>query len=363
MNHLNHNTYCIIMAGGFGSRFWPICKANNPKQFIDIMGNGQSMLQTTFQRFENICPRENIIIVTGELYADRVRQQIKGLAPYQVLSEPTRRNTAPCIAYAASVIYHLNPKANIIVTPSDHAIFGQEKFEQDINQALAITENNDYIVTIGVRPTNPNTKYGYIQFAEDLVSPKSSNLHKIITFTEKPPYEMARQFIATGEFFWNAGIFIWKLSTLRRAYRTHLPNIAKPFFTLKSDTPAIELDRIYSVCEAISVDFGIMEHADNVYVLEASFGWSDVESWDSLYTTCHHDSDGNALISGNVFAYDVHNSIVHLPSNRTVILQGLDNCIIAGDENTLLVCRRDQEERLVKFASDVELAELTKVKK
>ena len=351
------------MAGGYGSRFWPICKANNPKQFIDILGNGQSMLQATFQRFENICPRENIIIVTGELYADRVRQQIKGLAPYQVLSEPTRRNTAPCIAYAASVIYHLNPKANIIVTPSDHAIFGQENFERDINQALALTEKSDHIVTIGVRPTNPNTKYGYIQFAEEPAFPKADNIHKIITFTEKPPVEMARQFIATGEFFWNADIFIWRLSTLRRAYRTYLPNIAKSYFSLRSDTPAIEVDRIYSLSEAISVDFGIMEHADNVYVLEASFGWSDVESWDSLYDTCRRDSDGNSLISGNVFAYDVHNTIVHLPSNRTVILQGLADYIVAGDENTLLVCRRDQEERLAKFASDVELAELTKVKK
>ena len=351
------------MAGGYGSRFWPICKANNPKQFIDILGNGQSMLQSTFQRFENICPRENIIIVTGELYADRVRQQIKGLAPYQVLSEPTRRNTAPCIAYAASIIYHLNPKANIIVTPSDHAIFGQENFEHDINQALALTEKNDYIVTIGVRPTNPNTKYGYIQFAEEPATPQADNLHKIITFTEKPPLEMARQFIATGEFFWNAGIFIWRLATLRRAYRTHLPNIAKSFFALKSDTPAIELDRIYSLSEAISVDFGIMEHADNVYVLEASFGWSDVESWDSLYATCRRDSDGNSLISGNVFAYDVHNTVVHLPADRTVILQGLDNYIVAGDEKTLLICSRDQDERIVKFASDVELAELTQVKK
>ena len=351
------------MAGGFGSRFWPICKANNPKQFIDILGTGQSMLQATFQRFENICPRENIIIVTGELYADRVRQQIKGLAPYQVLSEPTRRNTAPCIAYAASVIYHLNPKANIIVTPSDHAIFGQENFEHDINQALALTEKNDYIITIGVRPTNPNTKFGYIQFAEEPASPKVTGLHKIITFTEKPPLEMARQFVATGELFWNAGIFIWRLSTLRRAYRTYLPNIAKSFFALKSDTPAIELDRIYSLSEAISVDFGIMEHADNVYVLEASFGWSDVESWESLYATCRRDSNGNGLISGNVFAYDVHNTVVHLPADRTVIIQGLDNYIIAGDEKTLLICRRDQDERIVKFASDVELAELTKVKK
>ena len=214
-----------------------------------------------------------------------------------------------------------------------------------------------------MRPTNPNTKFGYIQFAEEPASPKVAGLHKIITFTEKPPLEMARQFIATGEFFWNAGIFIWRLSTLRRAYRTYLPNIAKSFFALKSDTSAIELDRIYSLSEAISVDFGIMEHADNVYVLEASFGWSDVESWESLYATCRRDSNGNGLISGNVFAYDVHNTVVHLPADRTVILQGLDNYIVAGDEKTLLICRRDQDERIVKFASDVELAELTKVKK
>jgi len=348
------------MAGGFGSRFWPICKANNPKQFIDILGNGQSMLQTTFHRFENICPRENIIIVTGELYADRVREQIKGLAPYQVLSEPTRRNTAPCIAFAASIIYHMNPKANIIVTPSDHAVFGQEQFEQDIEQAIAITEKHDYIVTIGVRPTNPNTKYGYIQFAEESALPKMSRLHKIVTFTEKPPLEMARQFIATGEFFWNAGIFVWRLSTLRKAYRQFLPTLAASFFTIRPDTPALELDRIYSLSEAISVDFGIMEHAENVYVLEASFGWSDVESWDSLYNTCQRDSQGNGIISGQVFTYDVTNTVVHVPNDKTVILQGLDNYIVAGDDKTLLICRRTQEDKIVKYASDVELAELTR---
>lgn len=351
------------MAGGYGSRFWPICKANNPKQFIDILGNGRSMLQTTFERFERICPRENIIIVTGELYADRVREQIKGLGVHQVLSEPTRRNTAPCIAYAASIIYSINPKANVIVTPSDHAIFGQEQFEHDINQALAITDKHDYIVTIGLRPNNPNTKYGYIQFAEEPALPNVKNLHKVVTFTEKPPYEMAKQFIATGEFFWNSGIFVWKLSTLRKAYRTYLPNVAKNFFNIKLDTPGIELDKIYSLSEAISVDFGIMEHAENVYVLEAAFGWSDVESWDSLYITCQHDDRGNGIVSGNVFTYDVSNTVVHIPHDKTIILQGLDNYIVAGDDKTLLVCRRDQEERIVKYASDVELAELTRLQR
>lgn len=357
---MNENNYCIIMAGGYGSRFWPICKSNNPKQFLDILGTGESMLQSTFSRFERICPRENIIIVTGELYADRVREQIKGLKCYQVLSEPTRRNTAPCIAYAASIIYARNPKANIIVTPSDHAIFGQERFEHDMEQALALTERNDFIITIGVRPTNPNTKYGYIQFAEEPALPKAENLHKVITFTEKPPVEMARQFISTGEFFWNAGIFVWKLSTLRKAYHTFLPNIAKNFFGLTTETPSAELDGTYALSEAISVDFGIMEHADNVYVMEASFGWSDVESWDSLYNTCEHDDDGNGLVSGNIFRYDTSNTLVHVPSGKNVIIQGLNNYIVAADDSTILICPRNQEDRIVKFASDVEIAQLTR---
>ena len=349
------------MAGGYGSRFWPICKSNNPKQFLDILGNGQSMLQNTFNRFERICPRENIIIVTGELYVDRVREQIKNLAPYQVLSEPTRRNTAPCIAYAAAIIHERNPKANVIVTPSDHAIFGQERFEQDLEQALSLTEKHDYIVTIGVRPTNPNTKYGYIQFDEEPALEKNHNLHKVITFTEKPPVEMARKFISTGEFFWNAGIFVWRLSTLRKAYRTYLPSIAKSFFALSIDTTGNDLDNVYALSEAISVDFGIMEHADNVYVLEASFGWSDVESWDSLFSTSPHDSSNNALVSGNIFTYNVKNSVVHIPADKTVVIEDLDGYIVAGDGSTLLICPRGKEDRIPKYASDVELAQLTKI--
>lgn len=347
------------MAGGYGSRFWPICRADNPKQFIDVLGTGQSMLQTTFHRFENICPRENIIIVTCEQYAERVRQQIKGLAPYQVLSEPIRRNTAPCIAYAASVIGHLNPEANIIVSPSDHAIFGQERFEHDMEQALSLTAESDAIVTIGVRPTNPNVKYGYIQFAEEPALPEALNLHRVVTFTEKPPLEMACQFIDSGEFFWNAGLFVWRLPTLRKAYEMYLPNIAKKFFGLSLMTSASELDKIYSLCESISVDFGIMEHADNVLVLDASFGWSDVESWDALYSVSERDQNGNSVVSGEVFSYEMKNTLVNVPKKKTIVIQGLDNYIVAGDEDTLLICPRDQEDRIYKFASDVELARLT----
>ena len=352
---MNTNNYCIIMAGGYGSRFWPICKDDSPKQFIDILGTGQSLLQSTFKRFECICPRENIIIVTNRVYMDRVREQIGGLLPYQVLGEPTRRNTAPCVAYAASVINEMNSDANVIVTPSDHAIFGMEHFIHDIECALQVTERHDCIVTVGVRPTNPNVKYGYIQFSEESADPQMPTLHKVITFTEKPPVEMACQFIATGEFFWNAGLFVWRMPTLRKAYEAFLPNIARNYFALKVTTPQTELDTVYALSESISIDFGIMEHADNVYVMEATFGWSDVESWNSLYGVVQHDTSNNSVVTGRALLYDVKNSVVHVPSNRTAVLQGLDGYIVAANEDTILVCRRDNEDCIVKYISDVEL--------
>lgn len=359
---MNNNTYCIIMAGGFGSRFWPMSKENCPKQFLDILGQGQSMLQSTFKRFEKVCPRENIIIVTGEVYEERVRQQIPDLRDYQVICEPTRRNTAPCIAYAAAVINSICPAANIIVTPSDHAIFGEDRFVQDLEQALDVVEHHDWIVTVGVQPTTPTTKYGYIQYADMPSLPTANNIHSVVTFTEKPPLEMARQFLASGEFFWNAGIFVWRLSVLMDAYRRHLPSIAESFFQLGAKSNPQLVEEVYSVSESISVDFGIMEKADNVHVMEASFGWSDVETWDSLYSTCHKDNDGNVFVNGNIFAYDVKNCVVNVPAYGTVVLQGLDGYIVTGNDKIVMICRRDQEERVVKFASDVELRELTSKK-
>lgn len=343
------------MAGGYGSRFWPICKDDSPKQFIDILGNGRSMLQTTFDRFARVCPRQNIIIVTHRMYEARVREQIEDLQPWQVLCEPIRRNTAPCVAYAAAVIYERKPEANVIVTPADHAIFDEDCFVRDIEQALLQTANRDCVVTIGVRPNTPNVQYGYIQFSEEPAFPQTPNLHKVITFTEKPPVEMARQFIATGEFFWNTGVYVWNMSTLRSAYERHLPNVARNFFALSSSTPEAELDNVYSMSEAISVDFGIMEHAENVYVMEASFRWSDIESWDSLYCTAPKDSANNGVVMGKSFLYGVTNTLVHVPQNRTVVLQGLDGYIVAANEETILVCRREEEDLIAKFASDVEL--------
>lgn len=346
------------MAGGTGSRFWPMSQAENPKQFLDILNIGQSMLQSTFRRFEAFCPRENIFVVTGREYVHHVHEQIPGLAPWQVIGEPVRRNTAPCVAYAASVIAAINPQANIVVSPSDHAILGEKSFSSDIGQALAITRENDYIVTLGVRPSEPNTNYGYIQFAEEAALPGAEKLHKVITFTEKPPLDVAKAFYASGEFFWNSGIFVWRLPVLMEAYKQFLPDIAKSFFTLTRESKPADVEFIYSQSEAISVDFGIMEKASNVHVLEASFVWSDVESWETLYATLPPDDNGNCIVSGNVFAYNVKDTIVHIPAYRTLVLQGLEGYLVAGDRDTLLVCRRDQEDRIVKFASDVELAEL-----
>lgn len=350
---LNKDNFCIIMAGGFGSRLWPMSMSNSPKQFIDILGTGESMLQATFRRFEQVCPRENIYVVTGNKYTEQVLEQIPGLPAEQVLGEPARRNTAPCVAYAAAVIASHNPHANIIVTPADHAIFQEENFVRDLVHVMEITANSDRIVTLGARATNPETKYGYIQFST--VQDSVSRLRKVVTFTEKPPVEVAKEFIASGEFFWNMGIFGWNVATLTKVYERHLPKLFQWFFHPNSDLKALEVNRIYSVCESVSVDVGIMEKADNVYVLESSFGWSDVETWDSLYNTVTHDAEGNAEVSGQVFAYDTHNTVVHLPSHMKAVLQGLDDYIVASNDKVLMVCRRDQEEQIAKFASDVEL--------
>ena len=354
----NKHIWVVIMAGGLGSRFWPVSRTDNPKQFIDVTGVGRSMLQLTFERFTRICPQQNIVIVTGKQYADRVREQLPDLLPYQVLAEPLRRNTAPCIAYAAAVIGQIDPEATIIVSPSDHAIFHREKFRADIEQALQTVAEHDWIITLGAQPVRPETSYGYIQFNDEPSLPGADNLHKVITFTEKPPVEMARQFIASGEFFWNAGIFVWKLPVLRDAYKKHLPQVADTFFNIGLTTPWEELERVYSQSEAVSVDNGIMEKADNVHVLAASFGWSDVETWGSLYDVYRRDANGNAVVSGNAFTYDSRNNLVLVSEDKNVILEGLDGYIVAASDTTIMVCRRKSEDMVFRFSSDVELKKL-----
>ena len=368
------------MAGGLGSRFWPVSGVDCPKQFVDTMGVGRSMLQLTFERMEKLCPRDHIVVVTGEQYADRVREQVPGLLPWQVLGEPLRRNTAPCIAYAAAVIAQMDPDATIVVSPADHAVFGLDRFVRNLTQAIDCVQEHDWIITLGAQPVKPDTSYGYIQFRESAKPTVDSgqcvvdstqeqmlptthyslptNLFEVVTFTEKPPVEMARQFIASGEFFWNTGLLVWRLPVLQAAYRQFLPAIADSFFSLTLNTNHSTLEQVYSQCEALSVDHGIMEKADNVHVLAASFGWSDVETWDSLYGVFRHDKAGNAIVNGLAVTYDTRNCVVIVPSDKTVVLDGLDGYIVAADEDTFMVCRRKNEDKIFKFASDVEMQQL-----
>jgi mannose-1-phosphate guanylyltransferase len=350
----NEHIWTVIMAGGLGSRFWPVSGVDCPKQFVDTMGVGRSMLQLTFERMEKLCPRDHIIVVTGEQYADRVREQVPGLLPWQVLGEPLRRNTAPCIAYAAAIIAQMDPDATVVVSPADHAIFGLDRFVNNMSQAIESVQEHDWIITLGAQPVKPDTSYGYIQFREAV----GENLYEVVTFTEKPPVEMARRFIASGEFFWNTGLLVWRLPVLREAYKQFLPAIADSFFHLTLNTNHSTLEQVYSQCEAISVDHGIMEKADNVHVLAASFGWSDVETWDSLYSVFRHDKAGNAIVNGLAVTYDTRNCVVIVPADKTVVLDGLDGYIVAADEDTLMVCRRKNEDKIFKFASDAEMQQL-----
>jgi len=349
------------MAGGLGSRFWPISTVDSPKQFIDVMGTGQTMLQATFGRFARLCQADHILIVTGEQYAERVREQLPALEPWQVLAEPLRRNTAPCIAYAAAVVRSKDADATIIVSPSDHAIFHEERFEADLRQAVDTVADHDWIITLGAQPSRPDTSYGYIQFREQSSLQGIRNLHPVVTFTEKPPVVMARQMIASGEFFWNTGLLVWRLPVLEAAYRTYLPALAESFFSQPLAALEEQIDEVYATCESVSIDNGIMEKADNVQVLEASFAWSDVETWDSLYGVSPHDAAENAVLGNdNVFFYDSRNCMVTTPDEKgkTIVIEGLDGYIVAADDSTLMICRRRNEEMVFKFASDVELKKL-----
>ena len=343
------------MAGGLGGRFWPLSTPSCPKQFLDILGTGETMLQTTVKRFESICPRENIFVVTGLPYRDLVKSQIPYLQDYQIICEPARRNTAPCIAYASVLIKEINPQANVIVSPSDHAIFDLDKFTALIEDSLQISEQHDWIITLGIAPTSPNTKHGYIQFDEELALPNNNKLHQVITFTEKPPYDMAQQFVRSGEFLWNSGIFIWNIKTIEKAFYTYLPDLHDSFRHVNAKTPYSIIENIYSMCQSISIDYGVVEKASNVHVMISDFRWSDVETWASLYETRNKNNDGNSISGDNVLTYDVKDSIILTPNNKRVILQGLENYIIVDTNETLMVCNRNAEHRIFKFSSDMEM--------
>ena len=343
-------THIVIMAGGIGSRFWPMSKSDNPKQFVDVMGVGESMLQTTFRRFERICPRENIIIVTGRNYVEKVRQQLPGLLSYQILAEPTRRNTAPCIAYGNHEIRKRSQEANIIVTPSDHLILNEEEFLDTVKAGFEFTKNNDALLTMGIKPTRPDTGYGYIQLREEISEINTHKINKVKTFTEKPELEVAKMFLKSGDFFWNSGIFMWSLKSIDSAFKTYLPKVYDLF---EAQTNLFVLDDIYSECPNISIDYGIMEKAENVFVLQSSFGWSDLGTWGALYENAEKDDQQNAIIGDNVMVYDSSNCVVSIPKKKLAVIDGLDNFIVVDSADRLLICKREDEQKIRQFVNDI----------
>ena len=348
------NNYCVIMAGGIGSRFWPMSRTSYPKQFIDVLGTGQTLIQQTFERLEKLAPRENIYVVTNELYRQLVLDQLS-VNEDQVICEPNRRNTAPCIAYANYKIAKKNPEANIIVAPADHLILKEDKFVSVMETALEFTSKNDALVTLGISPTRPDTGYGYIQFDDS----NDDAIKKVKTFTEKPNLELASKFLKSGDFSWNSGMFIWSLSSISKAFKTHLPEIDQLFqekidaFNTNQEQQAI--DDIYAVSKSVSIDYGVMEKADNVYVISADIGWSDLGTWGSIYTHLDHDKKHNAIIGKNVIMYESEECIVSVPKEKLVVLQGLKGYIVVESNDTLLICRKSDEQKIKQIVTDIKL--------
>lgn len=357
MKNLSHN-YILIMAGGIGTRFWPFSRTRLPKQFHDLQGSGKTMLQDTVARFEGVCPLENIYIVTSRHYKQIILEQLPMLAEQQVLTEPARKNTAPCIAYGCYKILSKDPEANILVAPADHVIGNDELFRKTALKSLEQVKNNDVLVTFGISPSRPDTGYGYIQYhqSKGLIGwLKNSPFKKVKTFTEKPALELAKTFVESGEFLWNAGIFVWSGKAIVKALEQHIPEIAEAFAEAKefffSPQEAAAIEKAYSLCRNISIDFAVMEKADNVYVIPCDFGWSDLGTWKSLYEISEKDEAEN-VVFGTTLLYDTQHCIIKTPSERLVVVKGLDNFIIAEHENVLLICPKDDEQQVKDMVAD-----------
>ena len=356
---MSEHNYCVIMAGGIGARFWPMSRTSHPKQFIDILGTGETLIQQTFNRFVKICPAENIYIVTNEIYRDLIQEQIPQMAPEQILCEPSRRNTAPCVAYANYCILERDPEALVVVAPSDHIILKEDIFLNNITSAMQACSENDWLLTLGIKPSRPDTGYGYIQFMDGDVYPKDPQIRKVKTFTEKPNLELAKTFLKCGDFLWNSGIFIWSLKSIMKAFSDHLPEVDVLFKKGigKYGTPDEKnfINKTYSVCKSISIDYGVMEKAANVYVLGSDFGWSDLGTWGSLYENRPRDKNGNAVVGKNVMMYDSKNCIVNMPKDKLVVLEGLTDYIVVESDDVLLVCKKTDEQQIRQFVNDVKL--------
>jgi len=353
-----NNNYCVIMAGGAGTRFWPISRSSYPKQFIDILGTGKTLLQQTFERFLKICPVENIFIVTSTEYKDLTLEQLPQIHESQVLLEPARRNTAPCIAYANFRIQTINPDANIIVAPSDHLILHEDNFIETIKTGLNFVNDNNALLTLGIHPNRPDTGYGYIQVDKEHNNKEIEPFEKVKTFTEKPNLEMAKFFVESGEFYWNSGIFIWSLKSIQNSFEIHLNDIYALFAeknnTFGTDNEINAISEIYPACKNISIDYGIMEKASNVFVLGCDFGWSDLGTWTSLFEHSDKDKDDNAVSGKNIMIYDTKNTIVKSTNkNKLIVVQGLSDFIVVDTKDALLVCKKEEEQQIKLFVNEI----------
>ena len=351
---MNKHNYVAIMAGGIGSRFWPMSRTNMPKQFLDILNIGRTLIQSTYDRFIQFIPIENIYIVTSSQYKEIVKEQLPELDENNILCEPSRKNTAPCIAYISYKLLQLDPNANLICAPADHLITETQAFIDICKHALHFTSHIKALVTLGIKPTNPNTGYGYIQY-ENLAA--GENIYKVKLFTEKPDKELAKTFLASGDFLWNAGIFVWQVKNIVKAFEKNTPELHEVFDAEKAlfNTTVEQemIDRIYPLCTNISIDYAVMEKADNVYVIPSSFGWSDLGTWTSAYETFEKDYLENAVGGNEVVIIDATKNMVQVPQNKLVVLQGLDDFIIVDTDDVLLICKKDKEQEIKDYVAEV----------
>ena len=346
--------YVAIMAGGIGSRFWPMSRTKFPKQFLDILGTGRTLIQQTYDRYNKVVDAENIFVITSEEYIPIVKQQLPDLPPENILGEPFRKNTAPCIAYISFKLLQKDPEACMVVAPSDNLVLDNEEFVKIVDKGFDFVCHINSFVTLGMKPTYPNTGYGYIQHESLEAAP---GVFKVKTFTEKPNLELAQTFIESGDFLWNAGIFIWKVKNVLSAFEKFLPEMYEVFAAEKEkfNTPEEKaaIEHIYPMCTNISIDFGIMEKADNVYVIPASFGWSDLGTWNSAWDSMEKDEQENAVAGKHVLLMDANRCVVHVPNKKLVVLQGLDDYIVADTEDVLLVCKKEKEQDIKEFVAEI----------
>ncbi|MEQ9438513.1 MAG: mannose-1-phosphate guanylyltransferase [Cyclobacteriaceae bacterium] len=352
------NNFALIMAGGVGTRMWPVSRQQFPKQFHDVLGIGESLLQSTFNRLRKVCPVENIYIISNQDYYDLIKEQLPQLTDDQILLEPELRNTAPCVAYAFYKIAQKNSDANLIVSPADHLIVKEEEFVQLAKKALETASQHDYLITFGINPSRPDTGYGYIEYEKSI----EGGVHKVAAFKEKPDRATAEEFLKQGNFVWNSGIFVWSLAAIRKSYEQYLPEVSALFASGQgkyyTDQETEFIKKSYHECINISIDYGILEKADNVYVMPADIGWTDLGTWKSIDGEQEKDEFGNSLL-GEVLTYNTKNSFVKIPKDKIGVVQGLDNYIVIMTDDALMICSKEEEQMVKKFLNDIKEKGLT----